>query len=370
MVVDSLDKVEIKELIMQFIGDSPVYICGVSALGRVMSQWMDYHEIDYVGFVDRKGKADWTDKVVLTYCDVFNMNSSNCRYIVTQKLYRQEVEEDLLKSGVSKECILQFKDEATFDCLYYDLLPESDCFKELSKFKGSCDGKRCFVVGNGPSLLEKDIHRIKKEYSFAANMMYENFERLRWKPSYYIVYDRTMSRVFEENESSLMQTLNSVGIFFAEYKTGLYTKYYDNKPDNLVFYKDITYRRNKNETCLFSEDMEKGLYRGQTVVYDALQMAVYMGFKRIYLLGVDMSYKKERKKDGTTVDNLEIIRNHADFVREPDAFESDTYEMVDEMELGFMAAKEYADNHNVEIYNATRGGKLEVFPRVDLESLF
>ena len=37
---------------------------------------------------------------------------------------------------------------------------------------------------------------------------------------------------------------------------------------------------------------------------------------------------------------------------------------------GYQKAKQYADAHGIKIYNATRGGKLEVFPRVDFDSLF
>ena len=38
--------------------------------------------------------------------------------------------------------------------------------------------------------------------------------------------------------------------------------------------------------------------------------------------------------------------------------------------LAYQAAREYADRHGIKIYNATRGGKLEVFERVDFDSLF
>ena len=370
MVIESSDITDIKLQILQFIDDNPVYICGISALGKVMSQWMDYHGIDYEGFVDRRGRADWTDKIVLTYQDIQKSDYGNSRFIVTQKLYRREVEEDLLQSGVSKENILQFQDEATFECLYYDLVPVSDCLKEVLQLKNIHYGERCFVIGNGPSLLEKDINKIKKEHCFAVNMMYENFTRLDWKPSFYIVYDRAMSMIFEKDDLLFKQTLKNVGQFIVEYKTGLYAKYYKKKPSNLIFYKDITQRINKDGRYSFSDDMLQGLYRGQTVIYAALQMAVYMGFKKIYLLGVDMSYQRERKRNGKTYIYSETRKNHADFVREPDIFENDAFEMVDEMEANYKAAKEYADKHSIEIYNATRGGKLEVFTRVNFDELF
>lgn len=38
--------------------------------------------------------------------------------------------------------------------------------------------------------------------------------------------------------------------------------------------------------------------------------------------------------------------------------------------MTFEKAREYADGHGIKIYNATRGGKLEVFERVNFDKLF
>ena len=43
---------------------------------------------------------------------------------------------------------------------------------------------------------------------------------------------------------------------------------------------------------------------------------------------------------------------------------------VDKSTLTFLAAKRNADENGFKIYNATRGGKLEVFERVDFDTLF
>ena len=41
-----------------------------------------------------------------------------------------------------------------------------------------------------------------------------------------------------------------------------------------------------------------------------------------------------------------------------------------QMDVAYEAARKYADAHGIKIYNATRGGCLEAFPRVDFDSLF
>ena len=38
--------------------------------------------------------------------------------------------------------------------------------------------------------------------------------------------------------------------------------------------------------------------------------------------------------------------------------------------LTYVAMKRHCDQRGIRVYNATRGGKLEVFPRVEFDSLF
>ena len=46
------------------------------------------------------------------------------------------------------------------------------------------------------------------------------------------------------------------------------------------------------------------------------------------------------------------------------------FAQIDMQLAAYQKAKTYADTHNIKIYNATRGGKLEVFQRVEFDSLF
>lgn len=82
-----------------------------------------------------------------------------------------------------------------------------------------------------------------------------------------------------------------------------------------------------------------------------------MGFKTIYLLGVDCNYDKNIKLHS---DSLEYSKDYKyNWTRQTGLT------MIE----GFKVAKKYADEHGINIYNATRGGMLEVFPRVNLEDV-
>jgi len=83
-----------------------------------------------------------------------------------------------------------------------------------------------------------------------------------------------------------------------------------------------------------------------------------MGFEKIYLIGVDCNYDKE-------VDQL----HNRDLGYGADYVYNWTKQTGITMIEGFKIAKEYADKYGIDIYNATRGGMLEVFPRVQLEEV-
>ena len=105
---------------------------------------------------------------------------------------------------------------------------------------------------------------------------------------------------------------------------------------------------------MFSEDVARVVYGGATVTYACIQIAVYMGFKEIYLLGVDCNYCKGSNSNYFFWEQKADVMNHKE----------------DRMVLSYESAREYADSHGIKIYNATRGGMLEVFERVEFDSLF
>lgn len=118
----------------------------------------------------------------------------------------------------------------------------------------------------------------------------------------------------------------------------------------------------------FSEDISVYVGNGATVVYTAIQFAVYMGIKEIYLIGVDHHFHTSKTADGKIV----IDPNAKDYFSKE--YNNDKEKLpIPNTELStftFIAAKEYADSHGIKIFNATRGGKLEVYPRVNFDELF
>ena len=103
-----------------------------------------------------------------------------------------------------------------------------------------------------------------------------------------------------------------------------------------------------------------------TVTYVLIQIAVYMGFKEIYLLGVDHSFSRELLPDGSLKINDGVIN----YFQSNYSKSNDTPARIKHMDLAYMQARMYCELNGIRICNATRGGKLEIFERVDFDKLF
>jgi hypothetical protein len=226
--------------------------------------------------------------------------------------------------------------------------------KKLSRFKDIHKGKRCFIIGNGPSLKMEDLDKLKNEYTFAANKIYIAFEDTDWRPVYYCIQDFEMIR---EDYSDIMTKVKSATRFIAGNHLIVQK---DKLKDWIYFFLDV--RGYYRKFPPFSKDISKQIFEGCTVTYANMQLAVYMGFKEIYLLGVDFSYAgstSEQTKNYFSdkyMGNKEFGKNY----NPPN---------IEKSLMAYKSARKYADKHGIKIYNATRGGKLEVFDRVDFDSL-
>ncbi len=217
--------------------------------------------------------------------------------------------------------------------------------------------KRCFVIGNGPSLREEDLETIQNnnEISFAANRVYKLFENTKWRPTYYAVCD---TRLFRNSKDDIDKIECVKFIPLDIYDT------YCIKNNYHVFSRvPFTYFNNSPK---FSFKLSSRFGEGGTITYHLLQLAASMGFTEIYLLGVDFSFSYGIGPDGKYFEDKSVIHNH----HKSDVTPMETMPNLFLNQLAYKQARKKTENKGVKIYNATRGGKLEVFDRVDFDSLF
>jgi hypothetical protein len=125
----------------------------------------------------------------------------------------------------------------------------------------------------------------------------------------------------------------------------------------------IRARRNElNKKITFSEDVSDYIINTPTITYTMIQLAVYLGYKYIYLLGMDHSYALTYDEKGNVLQD-DTINSHFFTDKNP----KDVIANIEGMNKAYIVARDYAKEHNVTIINVTRGGKLEWFPRMSLE---
>ena len=244
-----------------------------------------------------------------------------------------------------------------FKRLHLSLFSEG---RELKQLKEIHSGKRCFIIGNGPSLKAEDLTRLSEagEITFAFNRIFHIFEDTPWRPTYYISQDEKMlaGSIAEVNAIEVTRKFIPIEMHY----------YYGIDLEGITPFHISS--KNEVSTPGFSEDVVKCVENSMTVVYTAIQFAVYMGIKEIYLIGVDHHFHTSINAQGEIVVDPTAKDYFSDVYNED---KKDLYiPNTDLSTLTFIAAKKYADAHGIKIYNATRGGKLEVFERKDFDSLF
>lgn len=228
----------------------------------------------------------------------------------------------------------------------------------LRSLKGKYAGKRCFVIGNGPSLTVQDLEMLNGEVTFASNRIYNIFPQTSWRPTYYAVFDDAIAA--DRDTVAHANQFECAGKFFREQSWLKSRKY-----KNACFIHSKYERKYLNDPA-FSTDVSKEIYTIATVTYSLIQIARHMGFDEIYLLGVDHKYAREQKVDGTVVEHQDTRSYFGNQQKQEKSVVAASWEM----EIAYQYAERYSREHNFRIYNATRGGYLEVFERINLDSLF
>ncbi len=228
---------------------------------------------------------------------------------------------------------------------------------KLKRFKNIHKGERCFIIGNGPSLTAEDLDKLKNEYTFASNFIGKMFDKTDWRPTYYCVMDPNFVKESMEEFVLYDKKEMFVAVYSENFKSA--SKWFNN--DNINFC-EMTHGVGRGKLPKFSNDISKIMYGGHTVTYSLLQLAVTMGFSKIYLIGVDNNFALNKGFDGMIKESGTNSHFYKDTKQVPANIEG--------MSNAYIAAKKYCDENGIEIYNATRGGKLEIYERVDFDEIF
>jgi hypothetical protein len=236
-----------------------------------------------------------------------------------------------------------------FDRLKWDLSAESwKSRKKLRSLKDKYSNQKAVILCNGPSLLKSDLGLLDNVFTFGLNKINLMFDKNRFRPSC-IVANNLL--VIEQNADFYNDT--DIPLFI------------DSKGKKFVTpRKNVTYIHTSSPRLKFARDCSISIYQGFTVTFVALQLAYHMGFNDVALIGCDHNFATKGPAN-KSVTSGETDPNHFD----PNYFAGGVkWQLPDlfQSEVSYHLANSVYEASGRKIWNATAGGQLEIFPRIEL----
>lgn len=229
--------------------------------------------------------------------------------------------------------------------------------RRLAELDGKFAGRRCFVMGNGPSLLKCEIGLLKDELTIGSNAQYLVWDTMGFIPTFLTVEDRLVA---EDRAAEISALQYPIKIFPQD------LLYCLGDGANTIF---INFVRDYRPFPKLTSDFEKIVYWGGTVTMLNLQLAYYLGCTEIYLVGFDHFYHVPKEIHGhvITSQNDDVNHIHPEYFGKGYRWHDPN---IDRMELAYSEARRFFDARGIPVRNATVGGNLEIFERVEYRSLF
>lgn len=211
---------------------------------------------------------------------------------------------------------------------------------------------RAFVVGNGPSLLKTPLDEMKNEVCFAVNRINLIYEHTQWRPKYYVRAESMEDMDPNTWIDDVLLHLNMDGVI--TYCNLWFVKWLERygkmwtQPANIIKGCEHYTRNFNSPEAPYMWHLPILCTYGSSVNV-AIQLAVLEGYSPIYLVGCDLGYKDKQP-------------SHFDVNYENGKERDARIANLDALNAHMIAAR----SSPVPIYNATIGGELEVYPRVDL----
>jgi hypothetical protein len=222
----------------------------------------------------------------------------------------------------------------------------------LARMKDVHRGERCFIIGNGPSLNEMDLSPLADEITFGMNRIYLLFDEVGFATTYFVSVN---TLVIEQCAGEIRR------LTMPKFITWRGRRWLADDPGAVFVDTDYT------APPAFSTRATGRMFEGSTVTYVALQLAYHMGFDEVVLIGVDHSFKTEGPPN-VTVESQGADQDHfaAGYFGKGFRWQLPDLEAS---EAAYRMAKRAFEADGRRVLDATVGGKLEIFPKVDYTSI-
>jgi len=212
--------------------------------------------------------------------------------------------------------------------------------------------ERCVLMANGPSLNRMDLSFLRRQTVIGLNKIFLGFRKFHFYPRYYV----SVNRMVLQQSAEAIARLNCV-------------KFISDRADGLLAEDALTYRINTTRAPhRFCHDISQGVHEGWTVTYAALQIAYFLGFSEVVLIGMDHKFayngapNQAQQLDGPDPNHFSPdYFGHGQQWNNPDLAHS---------EESYGIARTEFERDGRRIIDATVDGACTVFEKADYRDLF
>jgi hypothetical protein len=225
--------------------------------------------------------------------------------------------------------------------------------RNLKAYNNIHKGERCFIIANGPSLKFIDFSKLENEITIGMNRIYLMKEQNGFLPNYLACIDKKSQLLqFSEDYDKL-----EIPCFFNWDLRRLFSKY-----ENQNFIKG------KFSPKFSTNIVDEPMGNGKTVTYACIQLAYYMGFNEVYIIGKDHSYNTTEKA-GSGIISTGDENNHfiKGYYKKGQNWDAPDYKSE---EYAYKLSREAFEKCGRIIKDVTLGGKLAVFEKENFNKLF
>jgi len=302
----------------------------------------------------------------------------------------------------------------------------------LESLAGKYDGERIFLIGSGPSIKETPMGKLTDEYSLAMNKINHVYSDTTWRPSFYYYTKKELipkEHAFIQdniNEGIVCFIESAHDETYGEHENVYYVDRQELKLDPVhpdggfheMAIEDVRAGSPDEIAAYWSDDPTQRLFTYHSM-YGVMQLVTYLGFDELYLLGCDLgfgvhdphmifedgmgpldytadekgAYFRDARDEGVLLKSIvngliyklyftPLVRMYSKLLgtipgdEDPNHFTENYREKPkdnryanEEITKSHVAAKKILSDRGVNVYNATVGGELEVYPRVDIDDL-
>ena len=256
----------------------------------------------------------------------------------------------------------------------HDLLFTHPDLKKNIELKDKYNNERIFILGSGSSILLYDLKVLSNEYVMTQNSFHMHNDISDINPNFHCVVPYYQT---DKEHSIWVDYINDMKVRMPDslFIWGLNTKALIDK-----YHEDISaksyYVRTKYDLLTLKKakvNISKTIMNIPTVLTQCLSVAIYLGFKEIYLLGFDLD--QICHTNDRTFGRFYGMSKITDTKFEEDAEKKLNDETTDGwynwwlMNKQFFLIRDFADQNNISIVNGTKGGILSYFKREPIENI-